>query len=68
MMVAMSIPMSPEYLLYYLPLLAGVSLVLAATRHERPDLIIRQAISHGVWFTVFMLVAAALLYVATRFI
>lgn len=64
----MSIPMSPEYLLYYLPLLVGVSLVLAATRHERPSLIIRQAISHGVWFTTFMLIVAAVLYVSTLFI
>ncbi len=68
MMVAISIPMSPEYLLYYLPLLVGVSLVLAATRHERPDLIIRQAISHGVWFTVFMLVVGVILFAATLFI
>ena len=64
----MSIPMSPEYLLYYVPLLVGVSLVLAATRHERPALILRQAISHGVWFTLFMLIVAAVLATATWFI
>jgi hypothetical protein len=67
-MIAMSIPMSPEYLLYYVPLLVAVSLVLSATRHERADLILRQAISHAVWFTVFMLVVAAVLLVATWFI
>ncbi len=64
----MSIPMSPEYLLYYVPLLVGVSLVLAGTRHERPPLILRQAISHAVWFTIFMLVVAAVLFTATWFI
>ena len=67
-MIAMSIPMSPEYLLYYLPLLVAVSLVLAATRHELPQFIIRQAVSHAVWFTVFMLVVAAVLFAATWFI
>lgn len=64
----MSIPMSPEYLLYYLPLLVAVSLVLSATRHERFSLIIQQAVSHAVWFTVFMLVVAAILLVATFFV
>jgi hypothetical protein len=67
-MFAMSIPMSPEYLLYYVPLLVGVSLVLAATRHELPPLIIQQAISHAVWFTTFMLVVAAVLLTASWFI
>ena len=60
--------MSPEYILYYVPLLVGVSLVLAATRHELPQLIIHQAISHAVWFSVFMLVVAAVLFVATCFV
>ena len=60
--------MSPEYLLYYLPLLVGVSLVLSATRHERTELIFRQAISHAIWFTVFMFVVAAILIVAAWFI
>jgi len=64
----MSVPMSPEYLLYYLPLMVSVALVLAATRHERTDLIIKQAISQTIWFTVFMLIVAGILWTATQFI
>jgi hypothetical protein len=64
----MSIPMSPEYLLYYLPLLIAVSLVLGATKHERNALIFRQAMGTAVWFTIFMLIVAAVLLVATWFI
>ncbi len=64
----MSVPMSPEYLLYYFPLIVAVALVLAATRHERTDLIIKQAISQATWFTVFMLVVAGLLWGATQLI
>jgi len=60
--------MSPEYLLYYLPLMVSVALVLAATRHERTDLIIKQAISQTVWFTVFMLIVAGVLWGAMLFI
>jgi len=60
--------MSPEYLLYYLPLMVSVALVLAATRHERTDLIIKQAISQTIWFTVFMLIVAGLLWGAMLFI
>lgn len=50
----MSISMSPEYLLWYLPLLVSVSLVLAATRHERQKLIFQQAWRNAVWITCFM--------------
>ena len=64
----MSVPMSPEYLLYFLPLIVSVALVLAATRHERTDLIIKQAISQTVWFTAFMLIVAGILWTATQFI
>ena len=64
----MSVPMSPEYLLYYLPLIVAVALVLAATRHERTDLIMKQAVSQAVWITVFMLVVAGLLWGATQLI
>lgn len=60
--------MSPEYLLYYLPLLAAVSLVLAGTRHERPKLILQQSLSHAIWFTVFMLIIAGILMFAMWFI
>jgi hypothetical protein len=64
----MSIPMSPQYLMYYIPLLIGVSLVLAGTKHEHASLILRQAISTAFWFTVFMLIVAVVLIVAMFFI
>jgi hypothetical protein len=64
----MMIPMSPEYILYYVPLVVAVSLVLSATKHERPNLILRHALSTGVWFTGFMLVVAAVLKTAMWFI
>lgn len=64
----MSISMSPEYLLYYLPVLAAVALVLAATRHEKTQLILQQAASHAIWFSVFMGSVAVILAVATWWI
>jgi len=48
--------------------MVSVALVLAATRHERTDLIIKQAISQTVWFTVFMLIVAGVLWCAMLFI
>jgi hypothetical protein len=45
-----------------------VSLVLGATKHERNALIFRQAMGTAVWFTIFMLIVAAVLLVATWFI
>jgi hypothetical protein len=62
------VSMSPEYLLYYFPLLVGVSLVLAATKHEDSKLILRQALSTGFWFSVFMLAVAAILSAMMWFI
>lgn len=50
----MLISMSPEYLLWYLPCMVAVALVLAATRHERQDLIFRQAYRNAAWITCFM--------------
>ncbi|MFO0924291.1 MAG: hypothetical protein U0905_17585 [Pirellulales bacterium] len=64
----MSIAISPEYLLWYLPLVVAISLVLAATRHERQDLIFVQAWRNGVWITSFMGIISALLWVASWWI
>jgi hypothetical protein len=60
--------MSPEYLLYFLPLLVAVSLVLGATKHEQPKLILNQAVTTAIWFVTFMLVIAAILLFAMWFI
>ncbi len=57
----MSIAMSLEYLLLYLPLLAAVSCVIGATRHERGSLILEQTRKTAVWITGFMLVIYAIL-------
>lgn len=47
-------PISLVYLLWSIPVLLAVSLVMAATRHERWDLIIKQAISSGLWTLTFL--------------
>ena len=44
----------PTYLLYYLPLLAAISLVYGATRHEDMRLILRHAMYTAYWITAFM--------------
>lgn len=57
----MSITMSLEYLLLYLPLLVAVSCVVGATRHERGELILDQTRKTALWITSFMLVIYAVL-------
>lgn len=42
------------YLLWSIPILVAVSLVMAATRHERKDLILKQALSSGLWTLTFL--------------
>jgi len=42
------------YILWSIPVLVAVSLVMAATRHERKDLILRQALSSGLWTLTFL--------------
>lgn len=64
----MSISMSPEYLLWYLPLVVSISMVLAATRHEKQELIFTQAWKNGVWITSFMLAIGLVLWLASLFI
>jgi len=51
----MTITMSLGYLFWYLPLLAAVSLVIGATRHEKKHLILDQALRTAVWISSFML-------------
>lgn len=64
----MSIPMSPEYLMFYLPIVVAVSLVMSATRFEKNEHILQQAMRTGFWITVFMLGIAAVLHVASWWI
>ena len=51
----MTINMSIGYLLLYFPLLAAVSLVIGASRHEKTHLIFDQAVRNAVWVSSFML-------------
>ncbi len=51
----MTINMSIGYLLLYFPLLAAVSLVIGASRHEQNHLILDQAVRTAVWISSFML-------------
>lgn len=51
----MVISMSWGYLLMYLPLMVAVSFVIGASRHEKVNLILEQALRTAVWVTSFML-------------
>ncbi|GIW97174.1 MAG: hypothetical protein KatS3mg111_0507 [Pirellulaceae bacterium] len=59
----MLINSSWAYLLMYIPLLAAVSFTIGATRHERRELILDQAVRTAVWITSFMLVIYAVLQI-----
>lgn len=62
------LPISPIYLLYYLPLLVAVSLVYGATRHEEMHEILRHAVYTAYWITCFMGVIFLLLLVLGYFV
>jgi hypothetical protein len=51
-----------------LPALAAVSLVMAATRHERTDLILQQSWRTAVWIVTFLGIVAMVIGVAMWFI
>lgn len=53
--------MSITYLMMYFPLLAAVSCVIGASRHEKPALILDQTLRTAVWISTFMLIIYALL-------
>lgn len=61
----MSISMSLEYLLLYLPLLVSISFVIGATRHEKNSLILEQTRKTAVWVTGFMAILYAILQVVS---
>lgn len=62
------LPISPVYLLYYLPLLVAVSLVYGATRHEDMQQILRHALYTAYWITCFMGVIFLLLLLLGYFV
>ena len=53
---------------YAAPLIVAISLVYAATRHERPWPILEHAIRFGAWVIGFMLVIFVVLYVVAWFV
>jgi uncharacterized membrane protein len=53
-----------EYLLWLLPILAAVSLVMAATRHERNEKILDQSWRTALWTLGFLGTIASLLWFA----
>ena len=55
---------SIEYLLWLLPILVAVSLVMAATRHERNEMILSQAWRTALWTLSFLGAIAATLWFA----
>lgn len=52
------------YLLWSIPVLVAVSLVMAATRHERMDLILKQAVGSALWTLTFLGAIAVALAIA----
>lgn len=61
----MVINMSLGYLFLYLPLLAAVSLVIGASRHEKKQLILDQALRTAVWISSFILGIYAILQIVS---
>ncbi len=52
------------YLLWLLPILAAVSIVMAATRHERNEMILAQSWRTAVWTLSFLGAIAGVLWFA----
>jgi hypothetical protein len=59
---------SPTYLLYYVPLVAAISLVYGGTRHENLRLILLHAAYTAYWITAFMGFIFAILFVLGWFV
>lgn len=60
--VLLIIAVGPYHLWYSLPLVAVVSLVYAATRHELMMPILLHAVRFAAWIVGFMLVVMVILY------
>ncbi len=61
----MVVSMSWAYLLMYVPLLLASAAVIGATRHEKQELIIREATSNAIRITTFMLVIYGVLQIVS---
>lgn len=59
--------MNINYLWYFVPLLASVSLVYAATRQERMRPILAHALQTAVWIVGFMAAIAVILQILDAF-
>jgi len=64
---ASSFVMKINFLWYFLPLLASVSLVYAGTRQERMRAILVQAVHTAVWIVGFMAAIAIILQILDAF-
>ena len=62
------LPMTPAYMLYFVPLLIAISFVYAGTRHEDPQEILKQAGHTAYWIVAFMGVVFALLWLVGLFL
>ena len=62
------LPMTPMYMLYFIPLLVSVSFVYAGTRHENPKEIIKQAWHTAYWIVAFMGIIFVILWIVGWFL
>ncbi len=62
------LPMTPVYMLYFIPLLIVFSFVYAGTRHEQPKLILMQAWHTAYWILAFMGVIFVILWFMSLFL
>jgi hypothetical protein len=53
---------------YAVPLIVAISLVYAATRHERPWPIFEHAVRFAGWIVGFMLIIFVVLYIVAWFV
>jgi hypothetical protein len=51
---------------FALPLIASVSLVITATRHEEVGDILRHAFRFALWITAFMILVFGILYAISK--
>jgi hypothetical protein len=61
----MVVSLSWTYLFMYLPFLAVCASVLAATRHEKKELIVRETLANAFRITLFMIIIYAVLQVVS---
>ena len=62
------LPMTPAYMLYFIPLLVSISFVYAGTRHEDSREILKQAGHTAYWIVAFMGIVFAVLWLIGLFL